>query len=71
MLRATDTERFERMADILAYVASDLQLIVATCHWSRFRGVGADRNIDLEATIRAAASAGRTATSEEVMALGE
>ena len=67
VLTSTDDSRFERMANVFTHVADDLQLIVATCHWSRFRRLGADKVIDLEATIRDAGIA--NATRAKQMAL--
>ena len=52
VLTSTDDERFSTMANILTIVARDLQLIVTTCHWERFRRLGATKIIDLEARKR-------------------
>ena len=43
------------MTPVFARVAQDVQVIVTTCHGSRFRALGADRVIDLERQKRVVA----------------
>jgi uncharacterized protein YhaN len=45
----TSETRFARMANVLLAAASDLQVLIFTCHWPRYRELGPDTVIDLEA----------------------
>lgn len=54
VLADTDPVRFEAMANLLRRVSEDVQIVLTTCHKNRFRRVGADREIDLEAVKRRA-----------------
>jgi uncharacterized protein YhaN len=40
ILAETDEERFEAMATVLREISNELQLIVTTCHKSRYRRLG-------------------------------
>jgi uncharacterized protein YhaN len=53
-LVATDDERYERMGAVLDLCAQRLQVILATCHWSRYRrlGIPGDQVIDLSVIRR-------------------
>jgi hypothetical protein len=44
----TSDVRFARMGDVLVSAAAGLQLLVFTCHWDRYRGLGPDNVVDLE-----------------------
>lgn len=55
-LADTDPDRFEAMANLIRRVSEDVQIVLTTCHKQRFRRVGADREIDLEAQKRKAAA---------------
>lgn len=48
VLSSTDRHRFERMGRILRHAAEDLQIIITTCHKSRFIELGAATRYDLE-----------------------
>jgi len=48
--------RFARMANVLLAAATDLQLLVFTCHWPRYRELGPDNVVDLEAAKKSAPS---------------
>lgn len=48
-------ERFSRMQSVLARVARRLQIVLFTCHWERYRALGADNAVDLAALLRARA----------------
>jgi DNA repair exonuclease SbcCD ATPase subunit len=53
----TSETRFARMANVLLAAAKDLQVLVFTCHWPRYRELGPDNVIDLEAAKSSAATA--------------
>lgn len=57
-LVATDERRFTRMIPVLQDAASHLQVLMLTCHWSRYQAVGqvAQKVIDLDEIKRLAAS---------------
>lgn len=46
-LTDSDDQRFEVMVDLLDGLSDELQIVVATCHWSRFRKLGAAA-VDME-----------------------
>ncbi len=54
-LVATDDQRYERMGAVLDLCAQRLQVILATCHWSRYRrlGIPSHQVIDLPAIRQA------------------
>jgi hypothetical protein len=52
----TSETRFARMADVLLAAATNLQLLVFTCHWPRYRELGPDHVVDLEAAKNSAPS---------------
>ncbi len=43
----TSDARFDRMANVLLGMASQLQIIVFTCHWDRYAALGAHNTIEL------------------------
>ena len=55
ILSSSDSDRFQAMTPVFARVAQNVQVIVTTCHGSRFRALGADRVIDLERQKRVVA----------------
>jgi uncharacterized protein YhaN len=50
-LVSTDDERYQRMGAVLASCSQRLQIILATCHWARYRqlGIPQDQVLDLVA----------------------
>lgn len=57
-LVSTDDERYARMGAVLARCTDKLQLLVATCHWNRYRRLGVPINqvTDLSEKRRVAAA---------------
>lgn len=55
-LTATDEERFRRMTAALDLASRQLQIVLITCHWERYRRLGVDaaQVTDLDALRRAA-----------------
>ena len=39
--------RFARMVDVLRMAARDLQVLIFTCHWDKYRALGAENVVDL------------------------
>lgn len=56
-LVSTDDERYARMGAVFARCTDQLQLLVATCHWNRYRrfGVPINQVTDLSEKRRVAA----------------
>lgn len=66
VLASSDDGRFQKMATVLDTVAGELQLIVTTCHWNRFRTLGAPTVVDLEAHKRGVVQTDKEESGEPI-----